>query len=99
MAEQIALTAPFKVDPREATLFQVEAILLNWKDKIIVIHLGDGNVQKVVVYKDTSADPVATTLMVALNKANLSTKSLQKRILERLQTDGHLAGTISGTPD
>lgn len=41
----------------------------------------------------------AVTFMTALNKANLSTKSLHKRIMERLQADGKLgAGAISGTP-
>lgn len=37
--------------------------------------------------------------IIALNKANLSTNSLQRRILNRLTADGVLSGTISGTAD
>ncbi len=42
----------------------------------------------------------ATSLMVALNKANLSTSSLHKRVLQQLVADGKLTvGTVTGTPD
>lgn len=37
--------------------------------------------------------------IIALNKVNLSTKSLQKRILEKLVADGLIDGTISGSAD
>ena len=41
----------------------------------------------------------AETLIIALNKVNLSTTSLEKRITQRCQMDGGLgAGTISGSP-
>lgn len=40
----------------------------------------------------------AESLIVALNSANLSTQSLEHRIIARCQTDGQLgAGSISGT--
>jgi len=40
----------------------------------------------------------ADALIVALNKANLSTTSLEKRVLQRCQADGKLgAGTITGS--
>jgi hypothetical protein len=43
---------------------------------------------------------VATTLLKFLNTANLSTKSLHRRILERLIADNPgLAGTIGGAAD
>ncbi len=42
---------------------------------------------------------MATTLMRVLNKANLFTKSLHKRIMEKAVADGKLTGTISGPPD
>jgi hypothetical protein len=41
----------------------------------------------------------AVQMIQTLNTANLSTKSLQKRILEKLSADGFLPGTVSGTPD
>lgn len=37
--------------------------------------------------------------IVALNKVNLTTNSLHRRILTKLITDGIISGTISGTPD
>lgn len=41
----------------------------------------------------------AEVLIIALNKANLSTISLEKRLIQRCQTDNKLgAGTIAGTP-
>lgn len=43
---------------------------------------------------------VAATLISQLNTANLSTKSLQKRILEKMAADGFLAvGSVTGAPD
>ena len=99
MSEKITLNIPFKVDLREALVLEVDSILLNWRDKRIEIHLGDGNVQNKIEYIDSKDDPQATNFMVVLNKANLSTKSLHKRIMERLVTDGRIAGTIGGTPN
>lgn len=44
--------------------------------------------------------PEAETLILALNKANLSLISLEKRVTQKCQLDGKLgAGAISGTPD
>jgi hypothetical protein len=41
----------------------------------------------------------AVQMIQTLNTANLSTKSMQKRILEKLSNDGLLPGTVQGTPD
>ena len=51
------------------------------------------------LYADSAGVTTAETLIVALNKANLSVTSLEKRVLQRCQQDGKLgAGTISGVP-
>jgi hypothetical protein len=42
---------------------------------------------------------VAHDDIIALNKANLSTTSLQKRIMQRLMALGYIAGTVTGTVD
>ena len=42
---------------------------------------------------------IATDRMRALNKANLKTKSLHRRLLEMIKNDGRLDGSISGAPD
>lgn len=49
-----------------------------------------------VVY-DASTTPTGASLIVALNKANLSTISLERRIINQLIASGHLTGTVSGT--
>lgn len=92
MAQVLTLTTPQSV-----TDYRISIIKFNWDEAKIT-----------VVLKDTQGDTVtvgytgetATSLMVALNKANLSTNSLQKRTLEQLVTDGKIpAGTVSGSPD
>lgn len=41
----------------------------------------------------------ALNMIKTLNTANLTTKSMQKRILEKLAADGVIPGTVQGTPD
>ncbi len=41
----------------------------------------------------------ATQMIQQLNTANLTNKSMQRRILEKLAADGLLPGTVQGTPD
>ena len=83
--------------PQSVTDYRISIIKFNWDEAKIHI-----------VLKDTQGDTItagytgaeATSLMIALNKANLSTNSLQKRALERLVTDGKIpAGTVTGSPD
>lgn len=47
---------------------------------------------------NASTTPTGASLIVSLNKANLSTTSLEKRILNQLISSGFLEGSISGTP-
>jgi hypothetical protein len=97
MAEKIDLTVPFKPDPREASELRLARVDLNWEASSIVLELADpvSGVRQSFVYDGQEA----MTIMQALNKANLSTKSLHRRIMEKLLADGHLEGTISGAPD
>lgn len=95
MAEKIDLTTPFKPDPREAADLSVAKLVLDFAGQGIHITLSKNGVKKEVSYNGAEA----TTLMIALNKANLSTKSLQRRILERIIADNQLSGVVSGSPD
>lgn len=101
MPEQITLTTPYVVDPRQAPAFVIDSVTLDWQNKLIFINVGYSvdELSPRVTQQFTYQGDEAKNLMVALNKANLSTKSLHKRILEKLINDGHLAGTISGTPE
>jgi hypothetical protein len=95
--EAVTLTTP-EVTPATATTdYRVTYLLLEWeRGGLIVIHLrGTHGERKEVRY----TGPEAVAMMRTLNTANLTTKSLHKRILEKLVADGKIAGTITGTPD
>lgn len=93
-AEQFDLAAP--VTPPSITSWRVDELHLQWTARVIeVVLVGPNGERKTHLYTGQTA----ANLMVALNKANLSTSSLQKRVLERLATDGVISGTVSGTPD
>jgi hypothetical protein len=104
VAELFALTTA-EVKPAITTAnYQIILLTLNWEQSLIVIHLrGENGELKEFRYggpTGTDADRTkARGLIVALNKANLSTTSLQKRILNQLVTDGLLSGTVTGTPE
>ena len=92
--ELITLTTP--VSTPSITTWRVSSLLLDWDAAVIAIRLrGSGGETLHHAY----TGPTATTQMVALNKVNLTSNSLHKRIIQRLIDDGMLAGTISGSPD
>jgi len=95
MVEQLDLTTPF--DPIPATnKWEVIGLNLQRKAATIVITLeGDGGDS----FKHVISGATATSLIVALNKADLSSNSLDRRIIQLLIDDGVFAGTISGAPD
>lgn len=88
--EKLTLTSPIaKPSIAEWSIAKFEINVENAAISVTV--KADNGEYKTVVYEN------AATLINSLNTANLSTKSLRRRILERLQTDGHLgAGTFSG---
>ena len=95
MAEQLDLASPEQDAPGTVTWKPI-LLHLDWERATIKAGFrGDNDEYRSVGWDGT----VATTLMIALNKADLSTKSLHKRIMEKAVADGKLAGTISGTPD
>ena len=76
--------------------YAVHGLYLNWTNAVLRIDLigTDGG-----IFSHTIEGPDAIALMRGLNKANLTTKSLHKRIMEQLVADGIITGTITGTPD
>jgi len=94
MPEIVTLTTP--VTPPSLTTYRVVMLAMDWDSASIAIRLkGTNGETKFCGYQGATA----TTLMVALNKANLTSNSLQKRVLTQLIADGEIAGTISGSPD
>jgi hypothetical protein len=88
--EKLTLTAPIsKPSIAEWSIAKFEVNVEN--AEIVVTVKGDNGEYKTVRYES------AATLINSLNTANLTIKSLRRRILERLQADGHLgAGNFSG---
>lgn len=96
MAEQLTLATNEVVPQKVTTYYRLDRLLLDWRAAIIIIGLrGEQGETREFRYDG----PTATTMMAQLNKANLSTKSLQARVMERLSADGLLVGVVAGTPD
>lgn len=101
--ERVTLSTPVKADPG-ATVFRVSELNLNVEGHSITVRLREADGAGAFVrdghflafgYVDAEAD----ALLSSLNTANLSIKSLQRRIIEKLVADGKVAaGTISGVP-
>ena len=94
MAEQLNLSAP--IVPPAITNYRVMVLELNWKAAYIGIGLEGPNGEP---FRHSYTGATATTLMTALNKANLTSNSLHRCVIQRLIDDGVIAGTISGSPD
>jgi hypothetical protein len=92
--ERISLTTPIP-QPAQVVGYTVSALLLKWEPtpQIVVTLRGEDGKYTDQVYEGATA----TTLMTALNKANLSTRSLNQRIFDRLIADGRIAGTVAGS--
>jgi len=115
MAEELILTDPIvPAAPPPTTKYRVSAFTMDLEalaapaaappsqpapvpePGLVSIKLKD-DTGKYSFYQYTGA--VAVTMIKQLNTANLTTKSMQKRILEKLSADGLLPGTVQGTPD
>jgi len=105
MSEQFDLTNPDQAVPGTST-YSLVRLDLQFAGGSIGIELrGSNGERKEISLSNSPGDDVTppgteiTDLLIALNKANLSTKSLHKRVMEKLIADGLIDGTISGTPD
>jgi hypothetical protein len=107
MAETLTLTSA-EITPQVTTTdYRPVAILLDFEHALLIVRLrGTNGERREVRYGGSIADGAtqadrdkAIALMTALNKANLSTKSLQRRVLEQLVADGFLAGAVTGAPE
>ena len=105
--EELVLTDPV-VEPEKVTSkFRVIALMLN-NDTVTSSQLPGIEPGQVVItlrdnfdkqYTHQYLGQQAMDYIKFINTANFSTKSLHKRILERLSTEGKLPGTVVGAPD
>jgi hypothetical protein len=96
MAEQVDLAIPVVRPALTTTSVRVAQLWLDVERGAVVVHLRGTNGELTEIRYEGAP---AAAMLRALNTANLSTRSLQARILDRLIQDGHLAGVVSGTPD
>jgi len=106
MAELVTLTTPI-TKPTQSTI-TIDRITIDVTAKAILIQwLGNNGEAASAAYPTPAIlnplgalQPTGAVLLNQLNTLNMSTTSLIKRVLQRLQTDGYIAaGTIAGTPD
>ena len=95
MTEQLDLAVATPATPGRAS-YIVNILILDREGQRVEIRLRADNGERQQFVYDGA---IAMTLMNALNKADLSVKSLHRRILEKLTADGKLDGAISGVPD
>lgn len=94
--EQVDLTTPDQVRAGTST-YKVARLTLDFGNGYIYISLiGANGEEKTVTYERSAGGPA---LMRSLNRPGMQTKSLHRRIMEKLIADGHLVGSISGMPD
>ena len=101
--EELALTDPVTVPATTTAKYRVVSLTLSLEYLLdpavpgaVLITLRDNND---VVSNYEYGGQTAQDMIRFLNTANLTTKSMHKRILERLSSDGLLPGTVVGTPD
>ena len=94
MAEVLTLTTAETVP--SITTWSVSKLVLDVEAGVIEARLRS-NTGKYFAYREQDADTLPT--IIALNKANLTIKSLQRRVLERISAKGAKSGTVSGTAD
>lgn len=99
MAEQVNLTVAETKPSNNSYSLERFTIDLSGTKTIHIQLKGQNGEAKSVSYNN-STNPTAATLISNLNTSNNSAgTSLVKRIYNRLIADGHLSGTVSGTPD
>jgi len=97
MPEIVTLTTPIPA----AAVVRIASVLLDVRQSLIRVVFAEwasgafvpNGREVVALWNGAQAD----AMMLSLNKANLSTQSLNQRIFTQAITDGKLAGTQSGT--
>lgn len=103
MAEVLTLTTP--VTKASQTTWRLDRLTVDYtQGSVFAQFLGNNGEIASAAYPTPapagSSQPTGAQLITTLNTANLTSNSLNKRAVQRAQTDGYLAaGTVSGTPD
>jgi hypothetical protein len=84
--------------PRVATtsVYRLSTLTLDWDAAAIVVRLTSLTVPTDILTCEYHG-ATATTMMIALNKANLTSRSLSQRIFDRIIADGCISATVTGS--
>jgi hypothetical protein len=100
--EELVLTDPVVVPEKVTAKYRVISLTMSLEGnpgaepgQILIMLRNEHNEPSNYSYSGAEA----TAMIKQLNTANLTTKSMHKRILEKLSNDGKLPGTVTGTPD
>ena len=94
--EDLTLTTP--ITKTSTTAWRVDEIHLSWTEKLVNVVFLEPTTGERKICSVSNDD--ATTLMVTLNKANLTNNSLHKRAINWAIGIGCLGnGTIGGSPE
>ena len=105
MAEEYTLSTPETTPAVVNAGYKVTLLHFDWSAGEIHVRLVGQNGEPLLTrYGGPGSSQAerddAIRMMRTLNTANLSTKSLHKRVLEKLSADGKIPpGTTTGTPD
>jgi len=102
--EELVLTTPEVIPEKVTAKYKVTTLTLNWEylqfpetvPGLVAISLRNEH-EEPFYYQYTGQ--VAKDYIKFLNTGNFTVKSVHKRILEKLSSDGILPGTVTGTPD
>ena len=97
LSSQERLDLTVAEQPPSNASYAVASLQLDWERGYIHINLKGANGERKTCLYGPNSSPSAESLMVALNKANLSTRSLNQRIFDRLIVDGCVVGTVAGS--
>ena len=96
--EKFNLTIPVPLTPPDKTHYALRYVRFDWDAKYIEIGLRDSAGRALTKVYDETTTPTGESLMMSLNKANLSSSSLHRRIFTRLAADGVIeAGSTAET--
>jgi hypothetical protein len=102
--ERVTLAVP--IVPPTVTDYQVRTLHLDLGDRgttdddtiVVDLEATTGSPSDVNhIRRFTYSGAVANSMILALNKANLTNRSLNQRIMDRLIADGLITGTVTGT--
>jgi hypothetical protein len=102
--EELVLTTPEVVPEKVTATYKVVTLTLNWESLVVpetvagLVAIGLRN-EHSEAFNYVYTGQAAKDYIKFINTANFTTKSLHKRILEKLSTDGVLPGTVTGVPD